>query len=59
MGGDLDTVWNFIEREGLVSENCFGYYGDDSVGCNQKCTTEKPLKVKKSSSSLFIFKVSI
>lgn len=43
-GGDIDTAWNFIEREGLVSEICFPYQADGTVSCTSKCTTEAPLK---------------
>merc|ERR1719456_895785 len=43
-GGDIDTAWNFVEREGLVSEICFPYQADGSVSCQSKCTTEAPLK---------------
>lgn len=43
-GGDIDTAWNFIEREGLVSEICFPYQADGSVSCGSKCTTEAPLR---------------
>jgi cathepsin B len=43
-GGDIDTAWSYIEREGLVSELCFPYQGDGSVSCQSKCTTEAPLK---------------
>lgn len=43
-GGDIDTAWNFVEREGLVSELCFPYQADGTVSCNSKCSTEAPLK---------------
>merc|ERR1712054_665479 len=43
-GGDIDTAWNFVEREGLVSEICFPYQADGTVSCNSKCGTEAPLK---------------
>lgn len=43
-GGDLDTAWNFVEREGLVSEICFPYQADGTVSCSSKCSNESPLK---------------
>jgi cathepsin B len=43
-GGDIDTAWNYLEREGLVSEICFPYQADGSVSCASKCSTEVPLK---------------
>mmetsp|Transcript_19072 Transcript_19072/g.44570 ORF Transcript_19072/g.44570 Transcript_19072/m.44570 type:complete len:392 (+) Transcript_19072:106-1281(+) len=43
-GGDLDTVWNYIEQSGLVSEVCFPYQADGSVSCDSKCNNEVPLK---------------
>lgn len=43
-GGDIDTAWNFVEREGLVSEMCFPYQADGAVSCGSKCTDEKPLR---------------
>eukprot|EP00927_Polykrikos_kofoidii_P067934 TRINITY_DN63363_c0_g1_i1.p1 TRINITY_DN63363_c0_g1~~TRINITY_DN63363_c0_g1_i1.p1 ORF type:complete len:386 (-),score=41.09 TRINITY_DN63363_c0_g1_i1:110-1267(-) len=43
-GGDIDTVWNFIEREGLVSESCFPYRADGAKSCSSKCSNEEPLR---------------
>lgn len=46
-GGDIDTVWNYIEQEGLVSELCFPYQADGTVACasKTKCSpAETPLK---------------
>merc|ERR1712072_338062 len=43
-GGDIDTTWNFVEREGLVSEIRFPYQADGTVSCQSKCNTEVPLK---------------
>jgi cathepsin B len=43
-GGDIDTAWQFAEREGLVSEICFPYQADGSVSCASKCSTEAPLR---------------
>jgi cathepsin B len=43
-GGDIDTAWNFVEREGLVSEICFPYQADATVSCSTKCSSETPLK---------------
>merc|ERR1719487_1211000 len=43
-GGDMDSVWNFIEQEGLVTEICFPYQADSSVSCESKCGNEAPLK---------------
>merc|ERR1719265_1516812 len=43
-GGDFDTAWKFAERNGLVSEACFPYEGDDQIKCESKCSQEKPLK---------------
>lgn len=43
-GGDIDTVWNYITREGLVSELCFPYQADGTVSCQAKCESETPLK---------------
>eukprot|EP00928_Gymnodinium_smaydae_P032406 TRINITY_DN23481_c0_g1_i1.p1 TRINITY_DN23481_c0_g1~~TRINITY_DN23481_c0_g1_i1.p1 ORF type:complete len:386 (+),score=76.99 TRINITY_DN23481_c0_g1_i1:36-1193(+) len=43
-GGDIDSVFSYIQREGLVSEICFPYQADSSVSCGQKCTTEAPKK---------------
>jgi cathepsin B len=41
----MDTVWNYLMEEGVVSEMCFGYSGSDSTSCGDKCETEQPLKV--------------
>jgi len=46
-GGDMDTAWEYIERQGLVSELCFPYQADramGNIGCKSKCSTETPLK---------------
>lgn len=45
-GGDIDSVWNYIEHEGLVSEICFPYQADGTVACSSKtkCSNETPLK---------------
>lgn len=43
-GGDIDTAWNYIQREGLVSEICFPYQADGTVSCSSKCTTEASLR---------------
>merc|ERR1711972_121669 len=43
-GGDIDTAWNFVEREGLVSEICFPYQADSTVSCGTRCGSEAPLK---------------
>jgi len=43
-GGDIDTAWNYIQREGLVSEICFPYQADGSVSCESRCSSEVPLK---------------
>jgi hypothetical protein len=43
-GGDLDTVWNYITTEGLVSETCFPYQADGTVSCAAKCSSEAPLR---------------
>lgn len=43
-GGDVDGAWNYMMREGLVSEVCFPYQADAGVSCESKCTTEAPLK---------------
>lgn len=43
-GGDLDTVWRFVEMQGLVSEICFPYQGDSTVSCLAKCNSEEPLR---------------
>jgi len=43
-GGDIDSAWNYIEREGLVSENCFAYQADSTISCSSRCDTEDPFK---------------
>lgn len=43
-GGDIDSTWNYIQREGLVSEVCFPYQADSSVSCQSRCSQETPLK---------------
>jgi len=43
-GGDLDTAWNFVEQQGLVSEICFPYQADSSVPCSAQCAGETPLR---------------
>jgi len=43
-GGDIDTAWNYIQREGLVSEICFPYQADSTVSCTSRCVTETPMK---------------
>lgn len=43
-GGDLDTVWNYISNEGIVSELCFPYQADSTVSCSSKCPNEQPMK---------------
>lgn len=47
-GGDIDTTWKYIQREGLVSEQCFSYQGDSTVPCGNKCQNEVPLKAASS-----------
>lgn len=44
MGGDIDTAWNYIERDGLVSEICFPYQADGTVSCQSRCSNEAPLR---------------
>lgn len=36
-GGDLDKAFDFIRRNGLVTELCFPYEGNDTVACKRKC----------------------
>jgi len=43
-GGDVDAVWGYIEREGLVNESCFPYQGDGLVGCTTKCSDGASLR---------------
>lgn len=43
-GGDVDTAWIFMEKEGLVTEQCFPYQGDSSVGCGSRCSGEAPFR---------------
>jgi len=43
-GGDVDSAWSFVEREGLVSEACFPYQADSMVSCHSRCSTENGLK---------------
>mmetsp|Transcript_86721 Transcript_86721/g.250461 ORF Transcript_86721/g.250461 Transcript_86721/m.250461 type:complete len:387 (-) Transcript_86721:77-1237(-) len=43
-GGDIDSAYNYIQREGLVSETCFPYQADGMVSCQSKCTSETGLK---------------
>jgi len=43
-GGGMDTVWTFLEQEGVVSETCMKYEGWD-VECDAKCAEEEPLKL--------------
>merc|ERR1719198_2758956 len=41
----MDTVWNYLAEEGVVSEMCFGYTGNEDASCSDKCATEQPLKI--------------
>jgi cathepsin B len=43
-GGGMDTVWSFLEQDGVVSEMCMPYKGWD-VDCENKCAEEEPLKL--------------
>jgi len=43
-GGDVDAVWGYIEREGLVNESCFPYQGDGTVSCQSKCSDGASLR---------------
>lgn len=43
-GGNIDSAWSFIERQGLVSEVCFPYQADSTVSCESQCGKETPLK---------------
>lgn len=43
-GGDIDSTWAYIEKEGLVSEACFPYQADGTISCQSRCTSETPLK---------------
>lgn len=43
-GGDIDSAWQYIQREGLVSEICFPYQADGTVNCQSRCSNEAPLK---------------
>lgn len=43
-GGNLDSVWRYVQRVGLVSEACFPYKASDRLDCEQRCWTEEPLK---------------
>lgn len=39
-GGSIDSVFLHIEKEGLVSEDCFPYEADSTVGCKSHCKGE-------------------
>merc|ERR1719356_1159524 len=43
-GGDIDSAWQYIQREGLVSEICFPYQADSTVSCQSRCSSESPLR---------------
>lgn len=43
-GGDIDMVWNYVQREGLVSEKCFPYQADSNVDCRSRCTNEAAMR---------------
>jgi len=43
-GGGMDTVWTFLEQEGVVSETCMPFQGW-GVDCEAKCAEETPLKL--------------
>jgi len=43
-GGSIDTVWDYIQGDGLVTETCMGYQADSSISCNSKCSNERPFK---------------
>jgi cathepsin B len=43
-GGDVDAVWGYIEREGLVNESCFPYQGDGTISCQSKCSDGASLR---------------
>lgn len=40
-GGDIDTVWKYIEDVGLYTEECFPYQADSAVSCRDRCNTEE------------------
>jgi len=44
-GGDLDTVWDFITQQGLVTETCMPWKASGELGCESKCANEVPLKI--------------
>jgi len=43
-GGDLDSVWQFLENNGAVSEKCFPYSANSKINCDKQCKSETPLK---------------
>lgn len=44
-GGGMDTVWSYIESDGLVSETCFPTKGGAPASCEDKCE-DAPVKIQ-------------
>jgi cathepsin B len=43
-GGHLDSVWDFLESSGTVTESCFPYQANSAISCDARCKSETPLK---------------
>jgi cathepsin B len=43
-GGYMDMAWEYLDKNGVVSDACFPYTAGSGFApsCSQKCTTEKP-----------------
>jgi len=44
-GGGIDSVWSYIQRRGLYSEECLPYKGKDGSQCKTDCKEEQKFKV--------------
>jgi len=46
-GGNIDSVWSYIERRGLYPEECLPYTGKgkDQTACKTECKDDRKLKI--------------
>jgi len=45
-GGNVQSAFEFIMREGLVTEKCFPYTGETTkTDCSDRCTSDKPIRM--------------
>lgn len=48
-GGDIASAWMFVQREGLVREECFPWQADGTVSCSEKCPGRDEVPMKAAS----------